>query len=136
MSIFFGVAATIAREAIAEDNYSRLGDPEIARLIGVTTLVADPAYTAAFPGRQGATVTLGLADGTTVSASLDDVVPASPELIRSRFVDAASATLGTDQADRILSLIDLLENEPDCGRLDALCASSDATNAQRQAVTS
>src|SRR5690606_27349886 len=93
MSIFFGVAAAVARDAIAEDNYSRLDDPEIARLIGATTLVADPGYTAAFPGRQGATVTLTLADGTTVSASLEDVVPASPELIRSRFIAAASTIL-------------------------------------------
>ena len=135
MSILFGVAAAIARGAIAEDNYSRLDDPEIARLIGVTTLVADPAYTAAFPGRQGATVTLGLANGAKVSASLDDVVPADPELIRSRFVGAASAVLGAAQADQMLNLIDTLENEPDCSRLDALCAPSGAAAPLRQAVS-
>lgn len=133
MSIFFGVAASIAREAIAEDNYSRLDDPEIARLIGVTTLVADPAFSAAFPGRQGSTVTLGLRDGSSVSASLADVVPASPELIRSRFQQAAGIVLGSAQADEILTMIDLLENEPDCRRLDALCASSGPTKSMRQA---
>ena len=134
MSIFFGVAAAIARDAIAEDNYSRLDDAEIARLIGVTTLVADPGYTAAFPGRQGATVTLSLADGSTVSASLSDVVPASPELIRSRFVAAAGGVLGAEQADAILALIDRLEDEPDCSRLDALCAHAGTAAPPRQAV--
>lgn len=132
MSIPFGVAAAIARDAIAEDNYARLDDVEIARLIGVTTLVADPAYTAAFPGAQGARVTLRLADGATVSAALPDVVAASPELIRSRFVAAANAVLGADRAADILALIDGLEDEPDISRLDALCAQPDTAPFSRQ----
>ena len=84
MSILFGVAATLARGAIAEDNYRRLDDPGIARLIAATTLRADDGYSAAFPARQGARVTLLLDDGASVDAALDDVVAADETLIRER----------------------------------------------------
>lgn len=132
MSIPFGVAAAITRNGIAEANYSRLDDPEIARLIGVTTLVADQDYTAAFPGKQGATVTLSLADGTSTSASLSDVVAASPELIRSRFVEAATAVLGAEQTEALLGFIDRLDDESDSGRIDGLCALAGPAPSPRQ----
>jgi 2-methylcitrate dehydratase PrpD len=122
MSIRFGVAATIARGVIAEENYALLADPEIGRLIASTTLEADPDYTKAFPERQGATVTLSLEDGAEVSASLPDVVPADADLIRTRFRDASRPILGAGGAEQIEALIDTLEEAPDAGLLDRLCA--------------
>lgn len=122
MSIFFGVAATLARGEIAEGNYSRLEDPEIARLVAATTLTVDPALTAAFPARQGARTRLLLADGRAVEDALDDVMPASPELIRARFMENAGAAWGGEAAQAVAALVDGLEDEPDAGRLDVLCA--------------
>lgn len=122
MSIPFGVAATLARGEIAEANYSRLDDPEIARLIAATTLAVDPELTAAFPARQGAAVKLTLADGRIVETALDDVVPASPELIRARFAANAIDAWGEEGAETVAALISNLEEEPDASRLDALCA--------------
>jgi 2-methylcitrate dehydratase PrpD len=122
MSIPFGVAATLASGAIAEDNYRRLDDPEISRLVAVTTLVADPAYTAAFPARQGARVSLTLDDGATVSSALDDVAAAGDAAIRRRFVAAAAGVLGEERARRIESMIDDFVQAPDAGALSRLCA--------------
>lgn len=122
MSIPFGVAATIARGVIAEDNYRRLDDPEIQRLMAATELKSDPGYTAAFPKAQGARVTLTLADGRNVVGALDDVVFATPELVRTRFRAASAAVLGEARAAEIEAFVDGLEGGSDAGRLAALCA--------------
>ena len=53
-----GVAATLARGEIEEENYSGLDDADILRLVSVTELAADAGFTAAFPGKQGAEVYL------------------------------------------------------------------------------
>ena len=122
MSIAFGVAAVLARGAIEEDNYRQLDDAEIARLIAQTELVPDDAYTAAFPARQGARVILRLNDGSAVRAELDDVVAADETLIRARFRRAAQAVLGDEQAERIETMVDGYEREPDAGLLARRCA--------------
>lgn len=122
MSIFFGVAATLARGAIEEEGFRRLDDPEIARLIAATTLVADPVFTAAFPARQGARVTVVLDDGSFLSQSLPDVRAADDALIRQRLRSAASGVLGACAAAAIEALVDRLEDEPDAARLARLCS--------------
>jgi len=122
MSICFGVAAVLARGALEEANYARLDDPEIARLAAATTLAEDAAYTAAFPARQGARVTLELDDGSRVSAELDDVVAAGEAQIRERFRRAAAAVAGAQRAARIEAMVDGYEREADAGELARLCA--------------
>ena len=126
MSILFGVAATLARGAIEEEGFRRLDDPEIVRLIGLTTLVADAAFTASFPARQGARVTVGLDDGSEISQSLPDVQAADDALIRRRFIAAASKVLGAASAAAIERRVDGLEDEPDAGHLARLCAPPDS----------
>jgi 2-methylcitrate dehydratase PrpD len=130
MSIPFGVAATLAGGAISEENFRRLDDPEIARLVALTTLDADPAYTAAFPAHQGARVTLTLDDGATVSSALDDVQAAGDATIRRRFVAAATAVLGEERARRIESMVDDFGHAPDAGSLARLCALPDGEAAR------
>lgn len=122
MSIAFGVAAVLARGAIEEDNYRQLDDAEIARLIAQTELAPDDAYTTAFPARQGARVILRLDDGSAVQAELDDVVAADEAFIRARWRRAAQAVLGDEQAERIETMVDGYEREPDAGLLARLCA--------------
>ncbi|MGP1615349.1 MAG: MmgE/PrpD family protein, partial [Pollutimonas bauzanensis] len=122
MSIPFGVAATLARGAIEEGNYSNLDDGEIARLMSGTTLASDGQYTAAFPARQGARVTLSLDDGTSVVSEMDDVVAADSELIHRRFRQAAGAVVGAQRAMEIEDIVDRLDTEPDAGVLAMLCA--------------
>ncbi|PCI02467.1 MAG: hypothetical protein COB78_13195 [Hyphomicrobiales bacterium] len=132
MSILFGVAAAIARNEITEENYSRLEDAEIHRLIEASTLVENPEYTSAFPARQGATVTLTLEDGETVSASLEDVVAADAGEIRSRFSKIAINTLGAERTNAIIATIDNLRNEPLAERLDSLSALPEHSNLAKE----
>ncbi|MEI2417651.1 MmgE/PrpD family protein [Orrella sp. JC864] len=122
MSIPFGVAATLARGQVAEANYADLHDPEVCRLLAATTLAEDPAYTAAFPARQGARVTVRLADGQVLSEALDDVRAADDALIRARFLAAAAPVLGQAGAQRIAGFVDQLQHAPDAGELARLCA--------------
>ena len=94
MSIQYGVAAALQRKAIAEENYQRLADAGILRLISLTSLEEDEAFTQRFPATQGAEVRVSLADGSLVMDRLDDVVPATSDEIRARFRAATAAVLG------------------------------------------
>ena len=115
MSIQYCVAATLVRRVIEETNYRRLDDPEIVRLAALARVEPDAAFTAAYPGAQGAEVILQLRNGSTVRRRLDDVTPASPGEIRERFRGAAGAAGG-----RIEAAVDSLEKQEDIGALSAL----------------
>jgi hypothetical protein len=67
-------------------------------------------------------VALTLDDGSCVEHSLDDVVAATPELVRERFRSAAAAVVGAGRASVIEAFVDDLVNEPDAGRLAVLTA--------------
>jgi 2-methylcitrate dehydratase PrpD len=90
MSIQYCVAATLARGVIEESNYHSLDDPEVNRLVGITKLETDAAFTAAYPGAQGSEVTVALRDGQSLRYRMDDVIPATPDQIRARFRSACA----------------------------------------------
>jgi 2-methylcitrate dehydratase PrpD len=121
MSIPFSVAATLARGEIEEENYSELDDADIIRLVAVTDLGADPGFTAAFPGKQGAEVTVHLRSGRTIRHALPDVIAATPSEIRARFRAAAIRALGEDRAHRLEQLIDGCEQLGNAGDIAAQC---------------
>jgi 2-methylcitrate dehydratase PrpD len=109
MSIHYCVAATLFRGEIAEANYRMLDHPEIARLASLTRLEADADLTAAYPSRQGSEVILTLHDGSTLTRRLPDVIPATPEQIRARFLRAAEPVIGLNAARDLEAAIDDLE---------------------------
>jgi len=115
MSIQYCVAATLFHGAIAEENYRRLDDPEIARLVAAMTLEVSDDFTAAYPGRQGAEVSVRLRNGETRTIRMDDVAPATPDEIRRRFRVAAGA-----RAAEIEAFVDSLERKRDAGALGKL----------------
>lgn len=121
MSIPFSVAATLARGTIAERNYSGLEDSDINRLVSVTELAADAGFTAAFPGQQGANVTVHLRDGRTIQHGLPDVIAATPAEIRTRFRMAAGRVLGEERAYRLEQLIDDCEQLGNAGAIATQC---------------
>lgn len=121
MSILFGVAAALARGEIAEANYARLDDPEIARLIGVAELALDPGLDAAFPARQGTRVTLGFADGRIETRAMDDVAFADAALVEARFAAAAGAVLGRAAAADISAAVARLDALAEIGPLVRAC---------------
>jgi 2-methylcitrate dehydratase PrpD len=114
MSIQYCVAATLAHREIAESNYKRLDAPEVMQLVSVMTLEEGEEFTARYPAKQGAEVTLFLRNGETRTCTMEDVVPASPEEIRARF----RAVCGN--AEAVEAFVDTLESQDDAGALARL----------------
>jgi 2-methylcitrate dehydratase PrpD len=114
MSIPYCVAAVLLRGEIAEANYRLLDDPELKRLVGITTLEEDLGFTRAYPRVQGTEVTVTLRDGRTVSRRLDDLVPATAVDVQARFRSACAA------ASEIEAFVNALETQPDMRALTAL----------------
>lgn len=121
MSIQFCVGAALARSVIEEANYRVLDHAEINRLARLTKLAIDPALTAEYPAHQGAEVILTLRDGRVLRRALKDVVPATPQQIRTRFRSAAEKVLGADKTNAVEMFIMALE-ENQMGRLPELMA--------------
>ena len=78
MSIQYCVAATLSRGSIEEANYRLLQDPEVHRLIGVTTLEEDRGFTTAYPRIQGAEVSVTLDERRYQSAAAAGRDPGDP----------------------------------------------------------
>jgi 2-methylcitrate dehydratase PrpD len=122
MSIQYCVAATLVRGAIEEANYRLLKDPEVLRLIGVTSLAEDPEFTRAYPGAQGTEVSLTLRGGRTLRRRMDDLVPATASEIRARFRTACACVLGDPAARAIEAAVDGLEDLDDVSLLGRILA--------------
>jgi 2-methylcitrate dehydratase PrpD len=122
MSIRFSVAAALARGAITEENYANPRDPEIGRLVALTSVEPEAGFTAAFPGKQGAEVRVTFTDGSQAVDRLDDLVPATGAEVRARFRHSATAVIGARRAAEIEALVDTLEDAPDAGLIARLCA--------------
>ena len=133
MSIPFSVAATLARGEIEDENYAELGNADIIRLVSVTDLEVDTGYTAAFPAKQGAEVTVHLRGGRTIRHALPDVIAATPSDIRARFRAAASRILGDDRAHRLEQLIESSERLGNAGDIAAQCRLDTAERVLRSA---
>jgi 2-methylcitrate dehydratase PrpD len=122
MSIQYCVAATLSRGSIEEANYRLLRDPEVHRLIGVTTLQEDRDFTQAYPRIQGAEVAVTLDNGETKVQRLPDVVPATPDMIRKRFRCSAEKVLGSSATCKVEEKIETLEGLDDVAELCHLLA--------------
>ncbi len=125
MSIPFGVAATLLQGHIAESNYALPPGPALERLLSVTRLEEDAALTARFPAQQGASIELDLGD-RQVSAALADVVAATPQQVRERFLQAATARLGPERAAAINAFVGGLAEATDMAPLGHLLVAGDA----------
>jgi 2-methylcitrate dehydratase PrpD len=123
MSIPFSAAATLARGEIEDENYAGLADTDILRLVSVTDLKADAGFTAAFPGKQGADVTVHLRGGRTIRHVLAHVIAATPSDIRARFRAAANRIIGEDRTRRLEQLIDNCEQLGNASVIAAQCRS-------------
>jgi len=89
MSIQYNVAAALIEGGVSEQNFTRLQDPVLQRLIGVMKLEIDDAMTRAYPGKQGGEVEVRQSGGATHRIRLEDVVTASAADVRARFRAAA-----------------------------------------------
>lgn len=121
MSIQFGVAATIASRTMNEANYARIGDNQIETLMRKITLETDDALTVAYPGKQGAEVTIAAVDGRSYTSRLDDVVKADADEVCERFARSAIAWLGAEQAERLSAFVADITAQDDARKLNGLC---------------
>ncbi len=120
MSIQYNVAAALIEGGVTEQNFTRLRDPVLQRLIGVMKLEIDDAMTRAYPGKQGGEVEVRESGGATHRIRLEDVVNASATDVRARFRAAAANVLGAARASEIESVIDEIELRKDVAPLCAL----------------
>jgi 2-methylcitrate dehydratase PrpD len=117
MSIHYAVASALLRGSVDEASYLKLDDPALLALAAKVTVKAGDEFTAAFPGKQGAEVTVRLKDGRVLSHRLQDVIPADLDLIRRRFRAAASKVIGADAAKTLEAAVDDLDRSKDVGAL-------------------
>lgn len=106
MSIQYAVAAVLASGAIGEANYRMLDDPEVLRLARAVTLSVDPEFEDAYPGRQGAGITVTMRDGTVFSERLDDVRSFDNADVLRRLADVATAEIGPMKTQELLAAIE------------------------------
>jgi 2-methylcitrate dehydratase PrpD len=117
MSIPFCVASALIDGAVSESSFLTLIRPELLRLIAATSLEVDPALTQAFPGRQGAEISVILNDGSSYSQRMIDLEAATPEMIAARFGQSADQVVGVARRERIAQSVDSLETLQDVGAL-------------------
>ena len=125
MSIQFNVAAALITRGVTEKSFDLLRDPLVHRLIGVTTMDVDDALTAAYPGKQGAEVTVTDTSGAVHSARLEDVVNASEDDVRKRFRAALADGLPAARATQVELGIDTIDTCDDVGALISLLGGED-----------
>lgn len=128
MSIQYNVAAALIEGGVTEQNFTRLHDPVLLRLIDVMKLEIDDAMTRAYPGKQGGEVEVRESGGATHRIRLEDVVNASAIDVRARFRAAAENVLGATRAREIETFIDEIELRKDVAPLGALLRDEVATN--------
>jgi 2-methylcitrate dehydratase PrpD len=124
MSIHYNVAATLAHGNFAERNYVPQQNPEVQALAKRVTVEIDPAFTSAFPAKQGAAVIVRTRTGQTFEHSLDNVEPTDPDGVHERFFAAASEQLGADRARLLDGLIGTLESCDDARELGRLASNA------------
>jgi len=120
MSIQYNVAAALIEGGVTEQNFTRLRDPVLLRLVDATKLEIDDAMTRAYPEKQGGEVEVRETSGATHRIRLEDVVNASATDVRARFHAAAENVLGAARAREIESFIDEFEIRKDVAPFCAL----------------
>ena len=125
MSIQFGVAAALLNGGVAEENYRKLEDPAILDLARRIAVVEDEVFNLAYPAQQGAAVDVTLKDGRTLTRSLPDVVPATPDGVRGRFRQAGGATMGKARTAALEKAVARLDTMGDARSLLALLTGLD-----------
>jgi len=126
MSIQYALASTLVHGRIDEDNFVDPGRPAIARLARLVTLEPDPAFTAAFPGRQGCELQVTLTDGRVLRGRVDDLVRPGPEDVRARFRRRAARALGEARAAAFEQDVQRLATLTDLGPTAALLGTEGA----------
>jgi 2-methylcitrate dehydratase PrpD len=110
MSIHYNVAAALVHGNFAERNYVPQQNPDVQALAKRVDLTIDPAFSRAFPAKQGAAVIVRTRDGKTFAQSAENLEPTDPDGVHERFFAAAAAQLGEERARELDALIGTFES--------------------------
>ena len=124
MSIHYNVAAALVHADFAERNYVPQQNPAVQALAKRVTVEIDPAYTSAFPAKQGAAVVVRTRGGATLEQSADNLEATDPDGVHERFFAAAGECLGSDRARELDALIGTFEACTDARELGRLVRKS------------
>lgn len=126
MSIHYNVAAALCTGNFDESNYEPADQAEIRRIAKLVTIEVDDALTRAFPEKQGAEVVAVTKDGRQATARNDNVAPASDDVVRERFLTAATRSLGRRAAKELFSFVTTLETQADAGEIGRLARAAES----------
>lgn len=122
MSIQFSVAAVVGAGGISQPLWSDFDNPATNALIGKVHLRTDPAFTSAFPQKQGAAVSIFLADGSVRQEASSDYRSMGIDEILARFAETAAKTVPKEQAQRLVYDIENLERMTSAGLMQEALA--------------
>ena len=117
MSIPFCVAAALLHGDIGEHHFALPASAALLRLAALVTLESTTEFTAAFPARQGAAVSVLMRDGTRHGAAMAALEPADAATVRQRFASTAVQRLGKAGAADLHDAIEGLRRSTDAGAL-------------------
>jgi len=120
MSIQYNVAAALATGSFDENNYHPDRQPDIVKLAEKVSIEIDDDLTRAFPAQQGAEIRIDGKQGLQLVRRVEDVAPASNELVRSRLIAAATRTIGGARTDELMRFIADIEQSDDAGSVVSL----------------
>lgn len=132
LSIPYCVARAAADGYIGMDQFTeeKIGEPQIKELMSKITLESDPEFFKKYPGTLAAQVELKTKDGRffkgeSIYPKGHPKNPMSQEEIKEKFRKLALYTLTQDQVEKIIKMVDHLEDTDQVRELtDSLCAKS------------
>ena len=123
-SMFYEIACGLVKGRVLPESFTEeaIKDAEIARLSDLITWEISPEFEAVYPDKYPARVVVTMEDGSTYKGEVefpkgDPENPASKEEVREKFLINAANTIGSVKAQRIIELVDHIEELPDIKEL-------------------
>ncbi len=102
MSIHFNVASALLSGNFDDDHYQDFANETVQALAELVSVCVDEALTANYPAMQGASIKVMTESDEEFSASLNDVVAASPDEVISRYTTAATGKPSSESQQLLL----------------------------------
>lgn len=123
-SMFYEIACGLVKGHVLPESFTdeAIKDAEIYRLSDLITWEINPDFEAVYPDKYPARVTVTMEHGSTYISEVeypkgDPENPASKAEVYAKFRINAANTIGTVKAERIIELVDHLENLTDINEL-------------------
>ena len=126
MSLQYCVAAAVADGAVRLEHFgARRTDADLLRLAHKVSFVVDEEIDRVYPRRFPARVTVHLADGETLAASIDAPLgtpehPIDDAGLRRKFVDVTAPSVGPADRHRLLDAINALDTPEPAGKVTTI----------------